>query len=253
MKLIFSLLLTLFMSALASAQHGLDLPISKPKFSVEKETKESPPTNEDDEIGDDPRDTPPPTFFGEELNSEGRNSIVYVLDLSCSMKLIEPNPFHFIDGNLVTGSRSARAITEVIKSISTLTEEYKFSFVIYGTAGWAWKIPLIQATPVNKVAAAIILMTKVNQCLGMTTTGPYTVHGIHLEETNKHVVLMTDGEPNWDGASVRKHEWHRDMIRNRNNGSRVDVFGIHVGNLPAARTFCRNVASDNGGIFYEID
>lgn len=249
MRIILALCLLAALSIPSFAQEGLDLPIEPPVWTGLK-ADERPPEIED-EAGDDPRDTPPPTFFGEELDFS-KNSVVYVLDLSCSMNTIEPNPFEFYDGTIVTGTRRARALSETIKSINTLTPDKKFSVIVYGTAGIAWQIPLVKATRENKVAALLFLSLFSNQCLGDTATGPYTVYGIQLDNSNKHVVLLTDGKPNFDmpGGSVQNPEWHRSLIRNRNNGSRVDVFGIQVNG--DARAFCQGVARDNGGRFYDI-
>ena len=248
MRLLASALL-LFAATTVSAQEGLDLPIPAPVFGRSVPSTDTPPEvpTSGDEGGDDPRDTPPPSFYGEDIDPES-DALVYVLDFSCSMSLMEPAPFRQPNGSVTTGTRRERLLAEVEISLSKLSESFKFSIVVYGTSFTAFKTELVPANAENKVAAMQWLSEK--RCLGMTITGPATVYGFSLQG-HEHILLLTDGRPNWDGASVREPPWHRALIRNRNErGVTVDVFGL--GLEAAARTFCRGVASDSGGQFFEI-
>jgi len=242
----FVILCLMLLPITAFAQGGLDLPYEPPKPYGHVV---APPTNEDDipvdDDGDDPKDTPP-VFFGEELDIEG-DALIYVLDLSCSMSLDEPNPYE-VDGVIMTGTRRQRALAELALSLDSLAENFKFDIIIYGIAAASWKPELQPATDDNKLSA--LTWTTNRGCLGMTTTGPTVVWSFTFEG-HDHVILLTDGRPNWDGASVRYSEWHRTLIRNRNDGNTIDVFGLHV--TGEARTFCQGVASDSGGTFVEIN
>ena len=232
----------------AQAQDGLDLPIEPPVFrgqgtSHDQGTRPPPPP----EDGDDPRDTPPPTFYGEDLDCEGE-ALVYVLDLSCSMSIMEPDPYE-VAGVVQHGTRRARALAELAASLDSLAESFRFTVVRYGTGFVAFSAQLVPATRENKAAA--VQWTSEAQCLGMTTTGPAVVFALALEG-HEHVVLLTDGAPNWDGASVREPAWHRQVIRDSNSRSvTIDVFGLRP--LPVCRAFAQGVARDSGGLYFEID
>lgn len=242
-------LVTLLSPAVAQEGHGLDIPVEPPIFRPDPERKEGPPPVSlvPPEEGSDPRDTPPPTFYGEEIDAES-DALVYVLDFSCSMSLMEPNPYQ-VDGVVYHGTRRQRLLAEVASSLDSLAESFRFTIVRYGTAFVAWRPSLQQATPENKLAAVTWLMG--TRCLGLTITGPATVYGLSIPG-HEHIILFTDGEPNWDGASKRPPEWHRVLIRNRNEtGATIDVFGLRP--MPVARRFCRGVASDSGGTYVEID
>ena len=241
------LLIWLLCAAAAHGQEGLDLPFEPPKLQLAKSQSDPVPVETIEDEGDDPRDTPPPTLFGEELDPEG-GAIVYVIDLSCSMSLPEPNPFE-VNGVVMSGTRFDRAMAELESSINSLAASMRFSVIRYGTRFVAWKTQVQPASPENKLSA--ISWARASGCLGMTSTGPAVVSSFSIPD-HSHVVLLTDGKPNWDGASVRGPPWHRDLIRNHNErGTTVDVFGFRV--RGEARTFCRGVAADSGGTFYEID
>ena len=234
--------LALLTAAAAHGQDGLDLPIPPPVLG--QATQEAPPSPEED--GDDPRDAPPPTLYGEDIDTE-TDALVYVVDFSCSMSLMEPNPFS-AGGSVQQGTRRERAVAELTASIGSLAPNFSFTIVRYGTAFVAWRPRLERATPENKADA--ISWCAQTQCLGETITGPATVYGLALGGS-AHVVLLTDGQPNWDGSGVAPPSWHRALIRDRNvAGAVIDVFGLHPPFEAAA--FCQGVASDSGGNYYEV-
>ena len=76
MKWLSSFLLVFSLPLIINAQ-DLDFPYQPP--TPYGQTTKLPPTDnseQSDEQGDDPRDTPPPTFFGEDLDIEG-DALIY--------------------------------------------------------------------------------------------------------------------------------------------------------------------------------
>lgn len=167
--------------------------------------------------GDDPRDEPPPVFFGEEIESEN-DSICYVIDLSGSMRRY---------------GRLERAREELHRSILGLTPNVRFNVIAY-------------STPENKAQAVAWVDTL--KASGGTATGPATALALSDPECLA-VALLTDGAPNC--GAYPELEGHRAMIRNANvQRAPINVFGVDA--RGEWRTFCQNVASDSGGAYYDV-
>lgn len=259
-------LFVLLVPKAASAQGGLDLPMRPAKFgdpsptATEKEKRKAkayvPALTAQDEAdeADDPSDTPPPVFFGEEMESE-TDSIVYVLDESGSMRRFRTR-WQTKDGTTVRGTRWERAVYEASLSIEGLAESFTFSIWVYecGVDAWPKKGRPVEATTENKKAALSFLASR--QPWGPTGTGAAVSKAI--KRPVGLCVLLTDGAPNCgseakksatDGAHANAH---REIIRRNNrHATPINVFGIQA-DKRAYRRFCEGVANDSKGRFFEI-
>ena len=241
--------MTLRLAALAVvliAQQGLDLPVGPVKLGDPAPVVHAPRLPEPDlDEDDDPRDTPLPTFYGEEIDAE-TDSLIYVLDISCSMG------DHY---------RLDRARNEVIRSFSALPESWKFNVICYSApVYWLWRSTKA-ATPENKArASAWLLNWNAHSCTG---TGPAVAKALQ-DRDNYSVVVLTDGHPNYGvplppkpgGHNNTQHqvlsaELHRKVIRDANlQGARIDMFGLDT--FGGTRAFCQGVAEDNGGRYVDV-
>lgn len=216
--------LLLFSSMVVSTpDKTLDLPITKDAPGV---LVPAPVTTNDET--QDPRDEPPPVFYGEEIETPS-DSIVYVLDYSCSMGV---------------GDRLEKAQEEFERSVGGLPQSMRFGVVLYSCQ--ILDLPVVKATPPNK-AEAIRFVHAWYPNSG-TATGPGTARGLSLDRANMTIVLLTDGEPNCGAEGL---DGHRRMIRNMNiQRATVNVFGIAASGT--WRSFCQDVARDNSGSYTDV-
>ncbi|MGD9727419.1 MAG: hypothetical protein AB7L09_00710 [Nitrospira sp.] len=225
----------------------LDLPVPPVRLGDKKPHAPA----EDDDPTADPRDTPAPTFYGEEIDCEG-DSIYYVIDMSGSMQNCGAGTpgnlmrsFVAPDGSIQLGNRWERAKAEAIRSIRGLADNFKFGIVLYNCSTEAWSSELRDATATNK-ADAEGWLRRHYWADGMTATGPGTAIG--LRAGTGAVVLLTDGEPNCGADGL---EGHRRMISSNNvRHVPITVFGIDA--QGDWRRFCQNVANDSGGKYYDV-
>ncbi|RMG16226.1 MAG: VWA domain-containing protein [Planctomycetota bacterium] len=239
---------------------GMDLPMAPASLgsapmnaSLDPTPAPAPqPPQEQPEDGEDPRDTPPPVFFGEEIDAE-TDSIVYVIDHSGSMSL-SAEPFEDLDGSIRTGSRLDRAKAELKRSIASLPESFYFNVFFYDecvSGCWGKKQ---QASPGNKQAA--FAWIDAIQPDGWTNTGLAMQTALY-DKDNRTVVLLSDGSPNFIDCAmnyVGSFDTHKAMIRNENTqGATINTFGIGISSDNDARTFMQQVAVENGGSYTEIN
>lgn len=228
---------------------SLDLPIDKPVIGKPM----SPPPPPAPPVTQDPQDTtPPPQFFGHDLPSKG--SIVYVIDQSGSMSLSVAS-FTDAQGNVVqSGTRMDRAKAELKKSIATLPANFTFNVLFYDECVRPWQQHNVDATDANKKLACSFIDGQ--GPLGFTNTGLAVATALQ-DKSNKEVVLLSDGEPNFMDCSmtyVGSFADHRNVIKQANTqGARIDCFGIGVASDPNARQFMQEVAADNNGAYIECD
>lgn len=227
---------------------SLDLPIDKPTAT---HAPVAPPPAHVTPF--DPMDNdPPPQFFGHDLPSKG--SIVYVIDQSGSMSL-SVTSFTNAQGDVVTnGTRMDRAKAELVKSIATLPSSFTFNVLFYDECVRPWMPHNVDANQANKTAADAFINSQ--GPLGFTNTGLAVASALQ-DKTNREVVLLSDGEPNFMDCAmsyVGTFEDHRNMIKQANTqGARVDCFGIGVACDPNAREFMQEVAADNNGAYIECN
>lgn len=202
---------------------GYDLPMKPPRLGEQPNIpKPDPP------VEDDPRDTPPPTIYGEDILSS-RETVVFVLDRSGSMSLGEP-------------SRLDRAKRELRIAISSLPDSWEFGVCTYGTSIWHLAPNLIVASPTNKAEA--IKWVNGMAASGSTHTGPAMVDSFNRYDSDFYV-LITDGVP------ANGTEWTRNTIRDGNvRGATINVFGVEASGT--FRAFCQGVASDSGGHYTDV-
>jgi hypothetical protein len=259
------LVISLFLACVVSGQE-FDLPVQPPKAPGGSETRWpdsiplTGPSLTLERNGtlpvepDDPRDEPPPVFFGEEIDTE-QDSLCYVIDISGSMcELVnprwEPDPRGGTWGmNLVGDTRLQVAQRETANSISGLSNNFKFNIVAYDCAMQVWSQEFRLATPENKANAIAFVNALVMN--GATGTGPAVSLALALDRNNRTVILLTDGAPNC-GAVPQIPEAHRDMIRAANQQrAAINVFGIQASG--PYRAFCIDVASDNFGNYHDVN
>jgi hypothetical protein len=233
---------------------GIDLPVGAPVYDpTPKEVK--PVTNKKPVQGqpdDDPRDEPPPTFYGEEIDADV-DSIIYVIDNSGSMT-IAVEPFMDETGNVTRGNRLDRAKAELRRSIAGLSERFFFNVMFYDECVMMCWTEKQRATAANKQAA--IGWLNAVQPDGWTNTGLGVATALG-DKSNKAVVLLSDGAPNFLDCAmnyVGTFDQHRDLIRTSNTqAARVDCFGIGIKADPDATGFMQTVASQNNGSYRSID
>lgn len=230
----------------------LDLPMEKPEYQAPPTppapTPPPPPP-------DDPRDTPPPTIFGEEIVSEN-DTLIYVIDRSGSMDWDNAS-YVDVDGHRRTGTRMERAKAEISRSILGLSQNFRFNIVGFDCGTVQWQSSLVPANDGNKQSA--LAWVRRLQPQGATGTGPAVALGLRNRE-NKLVVLLTDGAPNcgvpeyddsWSYSESNVMNGHRRMISTANTqGAKINVFGIAASGT--YRRFCQNVASDSGGSYTDV-
>ncbi len=181
---------------------------------------------------DDPRDEPPPLFFGEEIEGETA-SLIYVLDFSGSMSY---------------AGRAEKVKEEFRRSVRELAPSFRFNVIVYDCTLLLWSSDMRQATPdATSEAAAWVDGRHPNG--GGTGTGPAVALALSYK-SNRSVALLTDGDPNCP-YSAESREEHRALIRNTNTQRAViTVFGVDAsGNY---RAFCQNVAADSGGTYHDV-
>lgn len=212
---------------------GLDLPVKPVKFGDKPTFLPKP----DRPMEDDPRDTPPPTIYGEEILSE-TGTVVYVLDKSGSMGIKSKT----LPGQSMNRLDKARA--QIGRSLSELPSDWRFGICVYSSGVWHMAPRLVLASPVNKASAVKWLSKFVPS--GSTYTGPAMVDSFQTYSECDTFVLLTDGAPS------RGIDVNREQIKNGNTqGAVVDVFGIEA--YGSFRAFCQGVAADSGGSYTDVD
>jgi hypothetical protein len=221
----------------------LDLPVIDPKLADTIRPAAPPTAKKDPEP--EPRDIPPPTIYGEEINAE-TGTIIYVIDISGSMGWgAFMGSYATLDGQIKSGTRLDRAKVELRRSILSLPQSFKFNMIAYSCITYMWQPTLQQANDVSKsdaLAWVEVLTPKEN-----TGTGPATALSLY-DKSNHLVVLLTDGEPNCGADGI---EGHRLMISRANaHRATINVFGISA--FGSWRSFCQQVASDSGGTYIDV-
>jgi Mg-chelatase subunit ChlD len=231
----------------ARSAKALDLPVAPPKLGGAPWYDLKDPTPEPAPEDDDPRDTPPPVFFGEEIDSAS-DSVVIVIDDSGSMR----------------GSRAAKAVVEAARFIQSLSKDYRFTVVKFNCGSNAWRNECVEATRRNKTSARNWLSGIRGR--GGTGTGPAVERALQMDKSNLHILLLTDGAPGCASASFKTKnrfgrityqrfymglEEHSRMIREANTqGAKIDVFGIMA--YGDYRSWCQSVAGESGGSYIDV-
>lgn len=211
-------------------QPDLDLPIVPEHYDPTNPAPGPVPPSPDEGDRLDPRDEPAPIFFGEEIETPS-DSLVYVIDFSCSM---------------YNEARDVKAKAEFAKSVSGLPPALRFNVIVYSCQLTAWSPDMRLASDANKQAAIAFVESK-NPSNG-TATGPAVAMALLLDTSNKAIVLLTDGEPNCGAEGM---PGHRAMISAFNaQGATITVFGIAAGE--PWRGFCLEVARDSGGSYFDV-
>ena len=221
----------------------LDLPMEPTRITDPNAFAPPTPIEPDDDDGDDPRDTPPPVIYGEEIDTE-TDTIFYVIDQSCSMGW-DTQSYTTLDGNTASGPRMARAKAELNRSIMGLSDNFEFNIISFDCGTRQWSGAMQEANDANKQSA--VAWVNSLQPGGATGTGPATASALG-DKDNMTVVLLTDGAPN---CGANGSNGHRSMIRNANTqGATINVFGIAASG--SYRAFCQGVASDSGGSYFDV-
>lgn len=246
-----ALICLLFIVPISVAQgspSGLDLPVMDPTKTPDPNDPPKPPGWDDGiELGPiafdgifDPRDIPPPIFFGEEIKMES-DTLVYVVDRSGSMQAWSMRNRE---------NRLLLAKQETNGSIEHLAQSIKFNIIFFDCSLRTWQPEPVPATYENKQAA----MAWVNgqELGGGTGTAPAIVAALLFKPGV--IILLTDGGPNCpvqsSGGQPAWNEEHLRIIRTENTeGAPIHVFGIDA--YWIFRDFCRAVASQSGGNYYE--
>lgn len=195
-------------------------------------------------------DEKPPTIYGTEIR--GGSTICYVLDISGSMGL--DWDAYLDQGQLKLGDRLDRAKVALVRSIESLPASVKFGVLAYDCSAYVWhEGDLMDATKESKTdAEGWIAKLKPG---GATGTGEATALG--LKTKAQVVLLLTDGDPNCylgsANGSCQDPEEHRRLIKVANaQQAIVDVFGICCPSGSGFERFCREVATDNNGVYTSV-
>ena len=218
----------------------LDLPVMPP----DPNKKKGPPPLPVEQV----EPTPEPPSFGGNPISAPTNTLIYVIDISCSM--IIPSRYLDENGNAVNGTRLDKAKMLTCLSIARLDETYKFNVVAYSCSMLVWRREgLAQATPENKVNA-INWVRSMLYPNGGTGTGQGVITALVMDRNNRCIILLTDGSPSC-GEPGNPIEVHKSMIRSNNTqNASIHVFGI--GATGVFRQFCQDVAAGNCGQYYDM-
>ncbi|MDF1663447.1 MAG: hypothetical protein P1V97_16875 [Planctomycetota bacterium] len=225
-------------TASSGANQNLDLPEEGPaNGEITEENVPTPPPEEPDP------EEEPPTFYGEPIPTENA-TIFYVVDTSCSMGW-DRRSYVDDEGNSRTGYRIDRAKSELRKAIRSLPRNFKFNMLGYGCSIQRFRNGMVDADAGNKNSG--IAWVNGLRPSGGTMTGPATAQGL-ADKQNKSVILLTDGAPNCGASS---YSGHKSVIASNNTQNAiVTVFGI--GASGSLRTFCQDVARDNGGNYVDV-
>lgn len=262
--MLLALLLATGLGVLAGPNPELDLPVAPPPQDFDKppqqphrETKKRadgvpipPIRGDEDDDGEDPPDVPPPVIYGEAL--EGAESVVYVLDRSCSMAATDSPPFVNVTGHVRHGaSRLEYARNEVLKSVYQLQpDRHRFAVGSYSCGPEHWIQPgLTRAIRGEKNRTALWLGKL--EPFGGTGTGWAVVDALKMQPDV--VVLITDGVPGCTADLSERYDYHAALIRDANTSSiPIHVFGVALRGNPFAKAFCVRVASESGGKYREV-
>jgi hypothetical protein len=211
-------------------QPDLDLPIVPEHYDPKNPAPGPVPPSPEEDDRFDPRDEPAPIFYGEEIETPS-DSLIYVIDFSCSMHNEE---------------RDLKAKAEFARSVSGLPPTLRFNVVVYSCQLSLWSPGMRLASDANKLAAIEFVESK--DPSNGTATGPAVALALRLDTSNKSIVLLTDGEPNCGAEGM---PGHRAMISNENTqDATISVFGIAAGE--PWRSFCLEVAMDSGGSYVDV-
>jgi hypothetical protein len=236
----------------APVERDIDLPIEAPAHFVPAAQKPPAPPAPAPTASQPVDSSVPATFFGHDIQNTG--SIVYVVDQSGSMCL-QVAPFTNQNGQVVTGGcRMDRAKAELIKSITALPASFIFDVIFYDECVRPWQSSSVPASAANK-ALAITYITA-QQPMGFTNTGLGVATALQ-DKSNKSVVLLSDGEPNFLDCAcnyVGTYDQHEQIIKQANSqNARIDCFGIGVTGDADAMNFMIAVAAQNSGTYVNID
>jgi len=240
----------------AGPSQGMDLPMTPTWVGGPQPYQAPEPAPEPVEQPDsdtDPRDTPAPKFFGEEI-SVTTDSILYVIDQSGSMS-IRAEPYEDLNQNIVSdGSRLDRAKAELKRSISGLPENFYFNVLFYDECVSQCFSAKMVASAANKTQA--FSWIEAIQPDGWTNTG-LAVQKALTDKANKTVVLLSDGAPNFLDCAMQyvgSVDDHAGLIRSENTqGAVINSFGIGIASDPTSRAFMQRVAAENGGTYSEVN
>ena len=130
-------------------QSQFDLPMHPDTYEEGESIPDDPIDDPVEE--EDPRDVPPPVLYGEEIDLES-DSLIYVIDISCSMA--SDFQIHIDNGgNLTIGDRLERAKSELIRSINGLSENIKFNIIAFDCSIRLWAPLMVPANPIAKSLA----------------------------------------------------------------------------------------------------
>lgn len=241
----------------AGPSQGLDLPMT-PTWVGGPQPYQAPeaapePIPEQPDPDTDPRDTPAPQFFGEEISAT-TDSILYVIDQSGSMS-IRAEPYEDLNNNIVSdGSRLDRAKAELKRSIAGLPENLFFNVFFYDECVTQCFQSKMVASAGNKATA--FSWIEAIQPDGWTNTG-LAVQKALTDKANKTVVLLSDGAPNFLDCAMQYVggvDDHAGLIRSENTqGAVINSFGIGIAADPTSRAFMQRVAAENGGSYSEVN
>lgn len=204
----------------------MDLPVEPPTFGGTPFQAPAQPEPEPDPDDDDPRDTPPPVFYGEEIDTES-DSLIYVLDRS---------------GSMGGHDKWERARDETLRSVQALSDNFRFNVIVYSsTVSRIWS-ETQDATQPNKTAATIWLEA------WWPGGGTYTDAALAValsDKENRTILLLSDGAPTGGPRPALRVEEQQNT-----QGATIHCFGVDAwGEL---RSFLQHLASVTGGRYVDV-
>lgn len=214
-----------------------------------------------------------PKFFGSEV---GTTSVVFVIDVSGSMKMWDPND-EFPEEKYATGKppqsrvRIDRAKAELIRVVKKLSDDVSFNIISFSSAPRRWQRQVLQATPAN-VKAAVTFVERLREGGGTETDRA-------LEEAFKDpdidtIFLLSDGSPEKFAEEKLDAKYRDEILRdtkktNRFRRVRINCLGFdepgiwpkYLGARPKSLDpqkigqlirFMKQLAADNGGMYQSV-
>ena len=166
-----------------------------------------------------------PTFFGQEI---GKRRVSFVIDISGSMREASTG-----------GSKMQVVKNEMVKTINSFDNSFKFNMYFYSTGVVAWKPSIVKATPSIRTEA--VAHVNKQSPYGMTNiAGALKRAGEDADVQT--IFLLSDGKPT---AGITDTTMLLKDVRSWNQFKKIKINTIGMAGCDA--NFMQKLANENGG------
>ena len=195
------------------------------------------------------------SFFGVPVRCKRS---VFIIDVSGSMKTIDPLPPSLHGGTTLRGEepkldpermRIRRAKKELIKVIQSLQSDQYFNVIAYSSDVWVWsKKGCLKATEKNKRSA--IEFVKKFKAEGVTVTDLALARAYEINPRAECFYLLSDGAPTRDGQNIIPTEEILELVLKYDRFRKVRIYTLGFPGAP--QDFMRALANLTGGLYRDI-